>query len=634
MPGFSTRDADDIYQVSTWGAPYVSVSKTGTLQVHPHGDQHKVDLMEIIEEVRDDMPLPLVLRFPQILHHRVQRLHDAFAGALKENGLKDVRYRGVFPIKVNQRREVVQEIAKAGRKLRYGLEVGSKAELLAALTMDPSRKSLLIVNGFKDRDFLEAACHATAFKDEVIIVLDEVGELPHLLPLLDKLETKPILGIRLKLRSKAPGKWALSGGEKAKFGLTIPEVLYAVEQLKEAGHLDALRMLHFHIGSQISQIRRMSAGVREAARIYVELQRMGVPIQMLDVGGGMAVDYDGSASSSPNSCNYTVEEYASTVVATIKDVCEEADMPMPDLISESGRAVAAHHAVLVTEVLRRIPFLTLEPDSEPQEDDPTPLYNLYEAYKDLNAKTVFETFHDAVAARDDLNTLFDLGHLGLEALGRAERLTRAIFRRVAKILEAEEETESEEYGIVKSILRQKIVANFSLFQSVPDIWGVSQQFPIVPVHRLREEPTEYATIADITCDSDGEIRKFPDAQGTKPELPIHELRAGQPYYLGTFLVGAYQDTLGDYHNLFGETNEVFIQMEKDGTWSYGRPAEGSRVSDMLEWVRYEPSDMKRRIRARIQRLKENGRVTAEEARQLTSLYVGLLDQSTYLEVRL
>lgn len=624
---------DDLYQVSAWADGHFCVGDDGAIHVLPDGpDGPSANLHQMVVELRvQGVHTPMVLRFPQILHGRVRRLNQAFLQALRDNGVGDVRYRGVFPVKVNQRKDVVQELSKAGRKYQYGLEVGSKAELIAALTMDPNRKSLLVVNGFKDQPFLEAACHATAFKDEVIIVLDEVGELPHLLPLLEGLENPPLLGLRLKLRSKAPGKWALSGGEKAKFGLTIPEVLWAVEELRKAGRLDLLRMLHFHIGSQISNIRRIGEGVREATRIHTELVRMGVPLDRIDVGGGMAVDYDGSGSSGSNSSNYSLEEYANTVVATIKDACDEAEQTMPDIISESGRAVVAHHAVLVTNVMRRVPYLQSEElAGSPEDDDPTPLANLYEIHGSLTAKNVFESFHDAVGFRDDLYALFDLGHLGLPALGRAESLLRAVFRRIKTILETEDETESEEYLMVRDILGQKLILNFSLFQSLPDVWGVKQQFPITPIHRLDEYPTEAATLADITCDSDGEVRRFIDIMGTRDSLPVHSLREGEPYHLAAFLVGAYQDSLGDYHNLFGETDEAIVTVDEDG-WNVVRTIPGSLVAEMLDWVRYDPKDLKRRIKRRVQRLRDNGRIDAAGAKDLTARFQALIDSRTYLE---
>ncbi len=624
---------DDLYQVSAWSEGHFRIDGDGTIHVLPEGaDGPSANLHHMVMELRESgVQTPMVLRFPQILHGRVRRLNAAFEQAVKDNELTNVRYRGVFPIKVNQRKEVVQELSKAGRKFQYGLEVGSKAELIAALTMDPNRKSLLIVNGFKDQAFLEAACHATAFKDEVIIVLDEVGELPHLLPLLDGLANPPLLGLRLKLRSKAPGKWALSGGEKAKFGLTIPEVLWAVEELRKANRLDLLRMLHFHIGSQLSNIRRIGEGVREAARIHTELVRLGVPLDRIDVGGGMAVDYDGSGSSGSNSCNYTVEEYANTVVATIKDACDEADLPVPDIISESGRSVVAHHAVLVTNVMRRVPYLQSEELAGAMEDDdPTPLANLYEIQDSLTPKNVFEFFHDAVGCRDDLYALFDLGHLALPTMGRAESLLRAVFRRIKNILESEDETESEEYVMVRDILGQKLVLNFSLFQSLPDVWGVKQQFPIAPIHRLNEFPAETATLADITCDSDGEVRRFIDPTGTRDSLPVHSLRPGEPYHLAAFLVGAYQDSLGDYHNLFGETDEAIVTVDDDG-WHVVRTIAGSLVAEMLDWVRYDSKDLKRRIRRRVQRLQDNGRIDAAGAKDLTARFQTLIDSRTYLE---
>ncbi len=634
MASFARREAEELYQVEGWGAGYFSISREGTLAVRPSPGLAKVDLLKVIQQLRDDrIEPPIVLRFPQILHDRLERLNRAFTTALKDNGLVNVRYRGVFPIKVNQRKDVVQELAKQGRKWQYGLEVGSKAELVAALTMDPNRKSLLVVNGFKDRDYLEAACLATHFKDEVVIVLDEVGELPHLLELLDGLENPPILGLRLKLRSKAPGKWALSGGERSKFGLNIPEVLWAVDELKKAGHLDRLQLLHFHIGSQLSHIRRIGQGVREAARIHAELVKMGVPLRFIDCGGGQAIDYDGSGSSGSNSCNYTMEEYASTIVATVKDVCEDAGVAVPDIISESGRAVVAHHAVLVMNVMRRVPHYIPEPDlTSRQDDDPTPLWNIYDLYEDLSPKNAFEAFHDAVQYRDDLHTLFDLGHLDLATLSRAEAIGRGIFERIKKILEKEGETDTEEYGHCRSLLSQKLICNFSLFQSLPDVWGVKQQFPIMPLHRLNEAPSDVATLADITCDSDGEIRHYIDNQGTQDEMPIHAFREGQAYYLAVPLVGAYQDALGDYHNLFGETAEARVVATADG-WSTEKVISGSKVKDMLEWVHYDPADLKRRMKGRVTRLVDAGRIDAATAKDLRHRFDALLEGGTYLRSR-
>src|SRR5688500_3219313 len=398
--------------------------------------------------------------------------------------------------------------------------------------------------------------------------------------------------------------------------------------------LDRLQQLHFHIGSQISDIRRITQGVREAARIHAELVKMGVPLRYIDVGGGMAVDYDGSGSSGSNSANYNIEEYASSIVATLKDVCDESQIPVPDIINESGRAVVSHHAIIVVNAVRRIPYLNLEPSEPPRDDDPTSLWNLQTTYEYISPKNVFESFHDAVQYREDIQNLFDLGHLNLEALGRAETLFRSILGKVREILEDEEETDAEEYEQASSLGSQKLVCNFSLFQSLPDVWGVKQQFPILPIHRLREKPEESATLADITCDSDGEIRRFIDPEGTKGALRTHTLRKGEPYYLAMTLVGAYQDTLGDYHNLFGETNEAWIEVDaKKGTWNIARQTEGSKVADMLRWVRYSPADLRESIKDRVKRMKDNGKIDAATAKELTNRFVGLIDGNTYLDLQ-
>ncbi len=631
----SARAARDLYHVSGWSDGFFDVNDEGRLVATPLGPgSPAIDLLQVTEALQQQgIAPPVVVRFPQMLAGRVERLNAAFATALRDNECGDTQYQGVFPVKVNQHKVVVQTLAKAGRKWRYGLEVGSKAELLAALTMDPSRRSLLVVNGFKDSSYLDAACQATAFKDTAIIVIDEIGELPQVLPRLD-VPNPPKLGLRLKLRAKAPGKWALSGGMGSKFGLTIPEVLHAIEVLTKAGHLDKLVMLHYHIGSQISDIRRIADGTREAARMHAELVRLGVPLQYLDVGGGLAVDYDGSGSSGPNSANYTMEEYANTIVATVKEVCDAAAINVPNLISESGRSVVAHHAALVVNVLRRVPGIALPVVGPPEADDPVQLQNLYALRESLTAKTVFEAFHDAIAHRDDLHSLFDLGHLDLPRLGRSEALFRDVLHRVRSLLEQEDEREAEEYEHATRLLRQKLVGNFSVFQSMPDAWGVKQQFPVLPIHRLREVPRETATLADITCDSDGELRRFIHHQATAPDLPVHSLRRGEPYYLAAMLVGAYQDSLGDYHNLFGETDEAWVEADDSapGGWRVTKTVQGSKVSDMLAWVRYERADLRDRIRRRVKRLAAAGRLTKDEAARVQATYLDLLEARTYLDL--
>lgn len=623
----SIASAKEQYNLDGWSEGYFGINPQGHLTVHPTSE-YEVDVLELIEELRGDgHGPPMVLRFPQILAGRLERINQAFQIALRDQGVTS-QYHGVFPIKVNQRKEVVQALARAGRKWQYGLEVGSKAELIAALTMDPNRKSLLIINGFKDPAFLRAACYATTLKDNVIIVIDELGELQLLVSILKETGLRPTLGLRLKLRSKAPGKWALSGGQQAKFGLTISEVLHAVQQLRAAGYLDLLQMVHAHIGSQISDIRRLVQGVRETTRIHAELVKLGVPLQWLDVGGGLAIDYDGTGSSNHNSCNYTIEEYANSLVATVKDVCDEEGVKVPHLITESGRAVVAHHAVLVSNVVRRVPSHPMSAHTA-RADDPTPLRNLYETRNHLGGNNVFESFHDAVQASDDLHVLFDLGHLRIEALGRGEQLLREVLAKVKDILIRQDETDSEEFVQANTMLRQKMVVNFSLFQSLPDVWGVKQQFPILPIHRLTERPSDQATIADITCDSDGEVRKFIDAHGSASSMPVHALR-GESYYLAVPLVGAYQDALGDYHNLFGETNEAVVTVGPDG-WHVDRISDGSLVKDMLAWVRYNPRDLGRRLRRRINRLQEQGKLGRADARAAKETLLDLIDGSTYLE---
>jgi arginine decarboxylase len=623
-------EASALYGIPHWGKGFFAVSEDGDLMVRPTREASRsVSLKEIVDEVAQrGITTPIVIRFSQILQRAVANLNDAFARAIHEYGYGNV-FRGVFPIKVNQKRVVVEHIIEAGRPYGYGLEAGSKPELLAAIAADLAPDSLITCNGYKDETFIRMALNAVRMKKKVVLILEKVSELERILSVAKMRGVRPLLGMRSKLYARGSGKWAKSGGESAKFGLTTPEMLEAVKILKSKRMLDCLVMLHFHIGSQITDIRKIKEAIREAGRVYAKLRALGVPIQYLNLGGGLGVDYDGSKTTFDSSMNYSVQEYANDVVYTIQQICEEEKVPPPILVTESGRAVTAYHSVFVTNVLDVADRIDQGRRVVVHPTDPTVLQELGSIYETVNAKNLRESYHDAVQYKEELFTLFNLGHLSLEDRSRGEILFWQICEKIHKDLKNLKEI-PEEFDDMETMLSDKYVLNFSVFQSLPDVWAIDQLFPILPIHRLNERPSEFGTLADITCDSDGKIEKFIDLRDIKETLPLHALRNGEPYYIGVCLMGAYQDVLGDLHNLFGEAHEVLVTVDEEGKARIDDVLPGESCERVLGYMNYDRSEILESIRRQLARV--SGRpLKKDEVEAIHREFEAVFPKYTYLE---
>jgi arginine decarboxylase len=622
-------DAAALYGIPNWGKGFFHVSDDGDLVVRPTREASRsVALKWIVDEVAArGIATPMVIRFPQILSSAVSNLNDAFARAIDEYGYGNV-FRGVFPIKVNQKRVVVDHVVEAGRRYGYGLEAGSKPELLAAIAADLGPECLITCNGYKDDIFIRMALNAVRMKKNVVLILEKVSELDRILSVAKKRGVRPLIGMRSKLYARGSGKWAKSGGEAAKFGLTTPEMLEAVKILKARKMLDCLVMLHFHIGSQITDIRKIKEAIREAGRVYAKLRAQGVPIRYLNLGGGLGVDYDGSKTAFDSSMNYSVQEYANDVVYTVKQICDEEKVPAPVLVTESGRAVTAYHSVFVTNVLDVADRIEQGRRARVTPSDPTVLQELASVYDSVNAKTLRESYHDALQYKEELFTLFNLGHLSLEDRSKGEVLFWQICERIHKDLKTLKEV-PEEFEDMETMLADKYVLNFSVFQSLPDVWAIDQLFPILPIHRLNERPAEFGTLADITCDSDGKIEKFIDLRDIKETLPLHALRAGEPYYIGVCLMGAYQDVLGDLHNLFGEAHEVLVTVDEEGRPHVTDVLPGESCERVLEYMNYDRAEILDSLDRQIRRVP--GRLPPAEARAIYQEFEEVFPSYTYLE---
>ncbi len=619
-----------MYGVERWGSGYFDVDKEGNLLVRPNKNELETANVKAIVDrlVKKNIGFPVLLRFPQILDHRVNELHESFNDAISRYEYRG-SYQAVFPIKVNQRKEVVQQLLKAGEKYGYGLEVGTKTELLAALALDPKPSSLLVCNGFKDERFAKLAFDASLVKEKLFIVLDEMGELPTIFEQAKSLGHMPLLGVRVKLHMRGAGRWISSGGELAKFGLSASDVLEIVESLKSEGHLDRLRMLHFHLGSQITHIKRIQDAIREAARLYAELHKMGVDIEYLNVGGGLGVDYDGSKSVGESSMNYTMQEYANNVVYIMNLVCEEEGVPPPTLVSESGRAVTAHHSLLVFNVKGKM-HGDQDPDSiSITEEDPVVLSELRDTYVELNKKNFVEYYHDALILKEDLVNMFNLAQIDLRQLASGEILFKGICLKASEFAK-DTGNRSKEFEDLRNMVASRYICNFSVFQSLPDYWGVGQLFPVMPVHRLNEPPDQYGTLLDATCDSDGEIDRFIDLRDIKEVLELHSLR-DEPYYIAIFLLGAYQDTLGDFHNLFGSVNEAHVYLGEGGDWQIKHVITGSTVGDVLALFRYDREWMTSAFKDLVEKVTVTGKVEEEEAKKILKDYEEEVEEYTYLK---
>jgi arginine decarboxylase len=627
---WSSQDASELYDVASWGKGYFSVSEEGNMLVHPEKDPTRsIDLKKLIDTlVLRGISMPILIRFAEILKHRLGELHDAFDVAIREHKYNG-GYTCVYPIKVNQQRQVVEEVLEFGRPYKFGLEAGSKPELLAVMAL-ADNDTPIICNGFKDDEYIEMAMWAQKIGRKIIPVVEKYTELSLIAKYAERIGVRPTIGIRAKLASRGSGRWKSSGGYRSKFGLSTTEVARALEELKLWGMADCLKLLHFHLGSQITNIRQVKGAVNEAARLYTELWRSGATgLQFLDVGGGLGVDYDGSQTDFESSVNYTLQEYANDIVYHAQNVCDEAGVPHPSIITESGRAIAAYHSALVFNVLG---VSGLGEEEAPQElpgDPEQPLIDLQETYRSVNSRNLLEAYHDAQQALDSALNLFSLGYLPLEQRCIAENLFWAICRKVQK-LGHDLDFLPEELEGLDAMLSDTYFCNFSLFQSMPDSWAIKQLFPIMPIHRLGEKPGRHAVLGDITCDSDGKVDMFIDRRDVKRTLALHEYN-GSDYYLGAFMVGAYQEILGDLHNLFGDTNAVHVRLSESGEVMLDEVIKGDTVREVLDYVQFKTDSLVAGLRRSVEAAVRDGRLGYEEAGRMLRFYEEGLHGYTYLE---
>jgi arginine decarboxylase len=628
-------DAAALYGIDAWGGGYFGVNDAGHVVVHPEGrGGPELDLRQLVDQLRQrDLNPPMLLRFSDVLKNRLAELSRAFGRAMDEMGYQG-GYQCVYPIKVNQQRHVVEEMLSFGRPLGFGLEAGSKPELLAVLALVDDFQTPIICNGFKDDQFIEAVILATKLGKNVIPVVEKYSELQLIIQHAQAHGVTPQIGMRVKLATRGAGRWEQSSTEHSKFGLFTSEVLQAVHTLREHGMLAGLKLLHFHLGSQVNDIGAIKSAINEQARIYVNLQQLGAALSYIDVGGGLGIDYEGAKANVGSSINYTMQEYANDVVYHIREVCDASGVAHPTILSESGRAVAAHHSVLIFNVLDCSSFDRFQlPDQDLHADPsglPQPLRTLQQTYQYLTADNFLESYHDAQLARDETLHLFNLGYCSLEHRGLAERLFFAICAHVMRLTRTIEQVPDELVGLA-SMLSDTYFCNCSIFQSLPDVWAIDQVFPVMPIHRLDERPTARGTLADITCDSDGAMNRFiqPGHGRDKPVLELHPYTGGD-YYLGAFLVGAYQEILGDLHNLLGDTNAIHISVDASGEPSIDEIVEGDSVSEVLKYVQYSPDELRRGFRKSVEHAVRQQRLTLEESRLLRRFYEQGLSGYTYL----
>ncbi len=633
MSKWSVKDSLELYDVPAWSAGFFGIRPNGHLEVRGKGenDSPSLDLYELTRDLqRRGVRLPLLLRFSNILEARIHELADAFRTASSQYGYQG-KFRGVYPIKVNQQRHVVEELIRLGQDENLGLEAGSKPELLIALALLDTPDALIICNGYKDRAYLETALLAQKLGRRPIIVIDRFRELPLLLQVADELGVRPQIGLRAKLTSTGAGKWVESSGERSKFGLSTREMVACIDILKEKEMLDCVELLHCHIGSHITKSRAQKDALREASRIYVGLHQLGARLSIIDTGGGLGVDYDGSQSNSHSSTNYSVQEYANDVVSFIQEVCDETHTPHPDIVTESGRAMTAHHSLLIFDVLgvnngmgdvanREMPRLAAE--------DHKILHNLAEVHRTATEENIQEVYHDALQFKEESNTLFNLGVIDIQARACAEEIFQHCCHKILGILR-EMPTPPENVDLLEKPLADTYFANFSTFQSIPDHWAVGQLFPVMPIHRLDEEPTRQGVFADLTCDSDGKINRFIGNNEDKHLLELHDWNE-QPYHIGIFLVGAYQEILGDLHNLFGDTDAVHIRIEEDGGYSVEHVVEGDSIDEVLSYVQYDRKELVERVRRIIESALRKGQISLEDSALLRRRYEQGLTEYTYL----
>ena len=631
MRRWRIEDSAELYNISGWGLKYFSINEKGHVAVTPREDCASVDLKEVMDELQvRDLTSPVLLRFPDILDNRIEKISRCFKQAAEEYNYTGENF-VVYPIKVNQMRQVVEEIVGHGSKFNIGLEAGSKPELHAVLAINIDGPSIIVCNGYKDENYVELALLAQKMGRRIYLVGEKLNELKLIADIAKRLNIRPNVGIRIKLSSSGSGKWEESGGDQSKFGLNSSELLQALAMLEKYKMQDCLKLIHFHIGSQITKIRRIKNALREATQFYVQLSKMGFDIDFIDIGGGLGVDYDGTRSSaSESSMNYSIQEYVNDSVSQLVDVCEKNGLKQPNIITESGRSLSAHHSVLIFEVLETTALPEWDDNTDTISDTDHELAReLYDIWDKINQQRLFESWHDALQIREEALDLFSLGLLDLRTRAMIEKLFWSIARDVSTIT-GEMKHAPEEFRKVNRMLPEKYFCNFSLFQSLPDSWAIDQVFPIMPICRLDEKPTKMATIQDITCDSDGKINTFISPHGVSNALPVHSLKGNESYYLGVFLVGAYQEILGDMHNLFGDTNAVHISVYKDH-YEIDQVIDGETVAEVLDYVQYSPKKLVRNVETWVTHSMKTGKITPEEGREFLSNYRSGLYGYTYLE---
>ncbi len=630
MRKWRIEDSAELYNISGWGRQYFSINDRGHICVTPRQGLMPVDLREVMDELQlKDVTAPVLLRFPDILDNRVEKISNCFRHAAQEYGYKAQNF-VIYPIKVNQMRPVVEEIVSHGKKFNIGLEAGSKPELHAVLATNIAENALIICNGYKDQNYVELAMLAHKMGRRIILVVEKLNELKLIHSVARRLKITPNIGIRIKLANSGSGKWEESGGDQSKFGLNSSELLQAIDYLEKYDIACWLKLIHFHIGSQITKIRRIKNALREAMQFYVQLSKMGFAIDYVDIGGGLGVDYDGTRSShSESSMNYSIQEYANDAIYSIVDACEKNSLPQPNIVTETGRSLTAHHSMLIFDVLETTSLPTWKDSEELNGDEHELVKELYMIWDRLNQQNLFESWHDALQIREEALDMFSLGIIDLRTRALTEKLFWEIAREVGNI-GSQMKHPPEELRKISKMLPDKYFCNFSLFQSLPDSWAIDQVFPVVPIARLDEKPTRMATLQDMTCDSDGKISHFISPQGISTSLPVHPLRQGEPYYIGVFLVGAYQEILGDMHNLFGDTNAVHISCYKD-RWEIEQVIDGETVADVLDYVQFSPKKLVRNVEGWVTKAMKEGRITPEEGREFLSTYRSGLYGYTYLE---
>lgn len=630
MRKWRIEDSEELYNINGWGVSYFGINEKGHVVVTPRAGGATVDLREIVDELQlRDVSTPMLVRFPDILDNRIEKISNCFAQASQEYGFKGENFT-VYPIKVNQMRPVVEEIISHGKKFNLGLEAGSKPELHAVIAINTDSDSIIICNGYKDESYIELALLAQKMGKRIFLVVEKLNELKLIAKLAKQLNVRPNIGIRIKLASSGSGKWEESGGDASKFGLTSSELLEALDFIDKKEMRDCFKLIHFHIGSQVTKIRRIKTALREASQFYVQMHQMGYPVEFVDIGGGLGVDYDGTRSSySESSVNYSIQEYLNDSISIMVDASEKNGIPHPNIITESGRSLTAHHSVLIFEVLETASFTDMEETFEVSPEDHELVKELYQIWDKLNQSRMMEAWHDAQQIREETLDLFSHGIVDLKTRALVERLYWSVTKEISQIASGLKHA-PDEFRKLDKLLADKYFCNFSLFQSLPDSWAIDQIFPIMPIQRLDERPDRSATLQDITCDSDGKIANFVSPRNVSHGLPVHSIKGKESYYIGVFLVGAYQEILGDLHNLFGDTNAVHVSVNEKG-YTIDQIIDGETVAEVLDYVQYNPKKLVRTLETWVTKSVKEGRISVEEGKEFLSNYRSGLYGYTYLE---